>query len=138
MQAYRDFTLDSTNFPQSEVKSFVDGLHANGQHFVPIVDPGIMIYSGYDAYESGVKKDLFVKDIKGNYYMTQVWPGPTYMPDFFNPETSAWWQGQLQSFHDMVPYDGAFVPATLHPLSSVSFIVLHDIFSNHFCHDNLL
>eukprot|EP01032_Pedospumella_encystans_P025930 gene25930-29291_t len=42
MQNYKDFTLDSTNFPQAEVSSFVKGLHANGQHFVPIIDPGIM------------------------------------------------------------------------------------------------
>lgn len=34
------------NFPLSEVRSFVDQLHKNGQHFVPIVDPGIMVYKG--------------------------------------------------------------------------------------------
>lgn len=56
MQEYRDFTWSSTNFPADQVKQFVDGLHANGQHFVPIVDPGIMVYANYDAYETGVKE----------------------------------------------------------------------------------
>jgi len=85
MQNYRDFTVDSVNFPAAEMKSFVETLHSNGQHFVPIIDPGIMVLSGYDAYEAGLKQDLFVKDISGGYYLGQVWPGPTYFPDFFHP-----------------------------------------------------
>jgi alpha-glucosidase (family GH31 glycosyl hydrolase) len=40
MQNYRDFTLDAVNFPQAEVAKFVNQLHQNGQHFVPIIDPG--------------------------------------------------------------------------------------------------
>jgi alpha-D-xyloside xylohydrolase len=72
MQNYRDFTTDSVNFPTAEVASFVNGLHKNGQHFVPIVDPGIMVYSGYDAYEKGMKMDIFIKDIKGSPYLGQV------------------------------------------------------------------
>ena len=40
MEAYRDFTLSSKNFPADEMKSFVNQLHANGQSFVPIIDPG--------------------------------------------------------------------------------------------------
>ena len=44
MQNYRDFTTDSVNFPTAEVKSFVNQLHTQGQHFVPIIDPGIMVY----------------------------------------------------------------------------------------------
>ena len=37
MEAYRDFTTDPTNFPLSEMSTFVASLHENGQHFVPIV-----------------------------------------------------------------------------------------------------
>ena len=40
-------------FPQAQVASFVDGLHDKGMHFVPIVDPGIMVAPGYDAYDQG-------------------------------------------------------------------------------------
>ncbi len=86
MQNYRDFTWDSVNFPQEEVVSFVNKLHANGQHFVPIVDPGIMVKDGYPAYEDGMKRDIFVKDLAGGYYLGQVWPGPTYFPDFLHPD----------------------------------------------------
>jgi hypothetical protein len=30
-----------------------------------------MVYSGYDAYDRGVKEGLFIKDIKGGYYLGQ-------------------------------------------------------------------
>eukprot|EP01039_Chlorochromonas_danica_P004765 gene4765-5225_t len=109
MQNYRDFTFDSVNFPQAQVASFVDKLHNNGQHFVPIVDPGIMVYSGYEAYDRGVKEDLFIKDLNGNNYLGQVWPGPTYFPDFLNPGAQSYWTDQIKDFHNIVPADGIWI-----------------------------
>lgn len=109
MQDYRDFTWDSKNFPASEVKQFVDSLHSQGMHFVPIVDPGIMVYSGYDAYEEGVKEDLFIKDVSGGYYLGQVWPGPTYFPDFLHPKTQSYWTNQIKKFWTTVNVDGIWI-----------------------------
>jgi len=45
MQNYLDFTLDSVNYPEKELSSFVEELHANGQHYVLILDPGMHISS---------------------------------------------------------------------------------------------
>jgi alpha-D-xyloside xylohydrolase len=109
MQNYKDFTFDAMNFPQAEVASFVDGLHKGGMHFVPIIDPGIMVQQGYDAYDQGVKQDLFVKDITGDYYLGQVWPGPVHFPDFLHPSTQAYWTNQIQSVHDAVEIDGLWI-----------------------------
>jgi len=109
MQNYRDFTTDAVNFPAAQMKSFVEGLHSAGQHFVPIIDPGIMVMPGYDAYDTGLKQDLFVKDISGGYYLGQVWPGPTYFPDFFHPSAQSYWTDQIQNFYDMVPVDGLWI-----------------------------
>eukprot|EP01038_Epipyxis_sp_PR26KG_P009449 gene9449-12733_t len=109
MQNYRDFTFDSVNFPQEQVSAFVYQLHSNGQHFVPIVDPGIMVKSNYDAYEQGLKEDLFVKDIKGGYYLGQVWPGPTYFPDFLHPSAQDYWTSQMKTFHEAVNVDGIWI-----------------------------
>ncbi len=79
MQNYRDFTYDSSQFPQSEVSAFVNRLHTNGQQFVPIIDPGIMVYGGYPAYESGLKQDVFLKDVSGGCFLGQVWPGKVFI-----------------------------------------------------------
>ena len=65
MEAYRDFTTDPLLFPLDEVAAFVNDLHSKGMHFVPIIDPGIMVYAGYEAYERGIREELFVKDLTG-------------------------------------------------------------------------
>ena len=109
MQSYRDFTWDSKAFPVQEVAAFVSRLHAGGQHFVTIVDPGIMVYEGYGAYEEGMQKDLFIKDLTGSPYLGQVWPGPTYFPDFFHPEAAQYWENQLGAFLAEIPVDGIWI-----------------------------
>lgn len=110
MQDYRDWTWSAGNFDQKQVVSFVDGLHQKGMHFVSIVDPGIMIYSGYEAYEQGVKEDIFIKDLtKGDYYMGQVWPGPVNFPDFLHPKTQGYWTNSVKNFHANVQVDGLWI-----------------------------
>ena len=93
----------------SQVAAFVDGLHEKGMHFVPIIDPGIMVYPGYEAYERGVKEGLFIKDISGGNYLGQVWPGPTFFPDFLHPSAQSYWTDQIKSFYEMVNVDGLWI-----------------------------
>lgn len=110
MEEYRDFTWSSSNFNQQDVAKFVDGLHSEGMHFVPIIDPGIMVYN-YPAYNEGMKiQDLFVRDLTGeNPYLGQVWPGPVYFPDFLNPATQNYWTEQLRGFWEGVNVDGLWI-----------------------------
>ena len=100
MEEYRDFTTDPVSFPVNEMKKFLNYLHSQNQHMVPIIDPGIMVKSGYPAYEDGIKHDIFIKDIKGGNYLGQVWPGPTLFPDFFHPNAQEYWTAQLRAFYD--------------------------------------
>jgi len=110
MQNYRDFTLDSVNFAPTEVAKFVDQLHDNGQHFVPIVDPGIMVNENDATYQNGMKEGVFIRDVTGEYYLGQVWPGPTYFPDFLNPKAQSFWTSSLKSFHDnLAQFDGIWI-----------------------------
>jgi alpha-glucosidase len=66
MHAYLDFTLDPTNFPEADMTTLVNNLHANDQYFVPIVDPGIYVSDPTNpSFVRGVEDNVFVKDING-------------------------------------------------------------------------
>lgn len=115
MNAYKDFTTDPNQFPISELQSFINDLHLNGQFFVPIVDPGIYAVPAsstddvYSALVDGLNQNVFVYDLEGNTYLGQVWPGPTYFPDWFAVNASKYWFNQLSAFHKLVPYDGLWI-----------------------------
>ncbi len=68
------FALRDRSFVR--LQAFVARLHAAGQRWVPILDPGIHIRSGYYAYDSGVAQDVFLRDISGGYYVGQVRRNP--------------------------------------------------------------
>ncbi|KAJ1414115.1 family 31 glycoside hydrolase [Ochromonadaceae sp. CCMP2298] len=110
MSRYWDFTLDEARFPLQQTQTFIDTLHKNGQRFVPIVDPGIYVKDqSYSAYTEGVKMDVFVKDMHGDAYLSQVWPGPTNFPDWYAPNTQAYWSQQISQFHSLLAFDGLWI-----------------------------
>ena len=111
MQAYKDFTFSEENFPLADMQRFVDGLHAKGQRYVPIVDPAIYVQdANYSAYTEGLEMDVFVKDLYGvENYLSQVWPGPTYFPDWFAANAQAYWTAQMQGFFDNIKFDGIWI-----------------------------
>ncbi len=97
MEKYKIFTWDNRNF--SNPKAMIDEIKAMGFHVVIMCDPGIKIEEGYEAYDDGIKKDVFIKYQDGENYAGQVWPGWCHFPDFTNPKTRAWW---ATKFHDYV------------------------------------
>jgi len=43
MQNYLDFTTDAVNYPEHELKKFIEELHEGGQQYVLILDPGMCL-----------------------------------------------------------------------------------------------
>ncbi|KAL4105968.1 hypothetical protein PRIC1_004023 [Phytophthora ramorum] len=109
MKSYHDFTLDPTNFPQAKMAAFMDEVHASGQKFVPIIDPGIPDDTNDYAYTKGLSMDVFIKDTSGKPYLGQVWPGPTVFPDFFHPNAKSYWGEQIQLMHKSFAFDGLWI-----------------------------
>lgn len=98
MEAYKDFTISDERFPDFE--DFVKEMKAKNIHLVPIIDAGVKIEKGYDVYEEGVERGYFVKDSEGKDYVTAVWPGLTYFPDFLNSEVRHWFGLKYKTLTD--------------------------------------
>ena len=99
MEKYKIFTWDKKNF--SNPKAMIDEIKAMGFHVVIMCDPGIKIEEGYEAYEDGIKKDVFIKYQDGENYAGQVWPGWCHFPDFTNPKSRAWWASKFKDYVDL-------------------------------------
>jgi hypothetical protein len=57
------------------MKTFVEGLHEKGQHWVAIQDAGVAADKGYKAYEEGTRDRVWITDHQGKDYLGQVRPG---------------------------------------------------------------
>ncbi|GAP44323.1 alpha-glucosidase, glycosyl hydrolase family GH31 [Lentimicrobium saccharophilum] len=89
MDAYKIFTWHPDRF--SNPAKLLSDLKAMGIHTTLIVDPGIKVEKGYEAYEDGLQKDIFAKYPDGAVYTAQVWPGWCHFPDFTKPAAREWW-----------------------------------------------
>ncbi|WP_242919933.1 glycoside hydrolase family 31 protein [Pontibacter liquoris] len=98
MDAYKLFTWNKDRFPNPAAMN--KKLEDMGFKTTVIVDPGIKVEEGYEAYENGKKADIFLKYVDGQYYTGQVWPGWTHFPDFTSEKGRAWWRGQVKRFAD--------------------------------------
>lgn len=94
MDHYKLFTWDKDRFP--DPAGMIGKLDEMGFKVTTIVDPGIKVEKGYDAYESGIRKDIFVKYADGGNFSAQVWPGWCHFPDFTNKKAREWWAEQLK------------------------------------------
>jgi alpha-glucosidase len=83
MNQYRDFENDLNTFPYDKGKKFLSQLHANDQHYIPIVDSAIYDPNptndsdAYPTYDRGVDASAFMLNPDGSLYIGEVWPGYT-------------------------------------------------------------
>ncbi|TDZ13568.1 Alpha-glucosidase [Colletotrichum spinosum] len=120
MNQYRDFENDKTSWTYEDGEKFLDKLHSDGQHFVPIVDSAI--YSPnpdkkddkYPTYGRGLEADAFVLNPDGSLYVGAVWPGYTVFPDWVGAvlgksKTFDWWKAELVQWFKKVKFDGIWI-----------------------------
>lgn len=99
MEDYKLFTWNKKLFPNPS--KMISELKDLGFRTTAILDPGIKIEKGYQAYESGLNEDIFVKSSDGKTrYRAQVWPGWCNFPDFTNPKARNWWSENLKVLAD--------------------------------------
>jgi len=96
MDGFRCFTFDPELFPDPEALN--DDLHEMDFHSVWMIDPGIKLDPGYDVYDSGTERDVWVKTAAGETYVGEVWPGDCVFPDYTNAAVREWWAGLYEEF----------------------------------------
>lgn len=109
LQSFRDFTVSPERY--SDLGSFVDDLHKNNQHYIPIIDAAIPAapQNDTDKYPPGTRGkelDVFLKNENGTLYIGQVWPGYTYFVDEHHPKADEWWAEAYTNLSKQVRYDG--------------------------------
>lgn len=62
---FRNAEFDPLRYPVNQMSAFVEELHANGQHWVPILDAGVAAAPGYTAFEEGTKDNIWIRDYTG-------------------------------------------------------------------------
>jgi alpha-glucosidase len=102
MDRRRVFTTDPERYPLDLYKDLVDTIHARDQHYIVMVDPAVYYSEPNPARDAGLEYDAFIKDTDGSVYKGVVWPGPSYFPDWFHPNTQKYWTEQFTSFFDGV------------------------------------
>jgi alpha-glucosidase (family GH31 glycosyl hydrolase) len=99
---YEDFTIDEKRFPLDRMAKITQNYR-----YVPIIDAGIKT-SG-NAYEEGLKQNVFLKDADGKTYVGRVWPGATAFVDFFSANASKYWSAMLDNLYNKVKFSGIWL-----------------------------
>jgi alpha-glucosidase (family GH31 glycosyl hydrolase) len=107
----RDFTHNA-NYAVDEGREFLARLHANGQYWMPILDPNIYVpdptnaSDAYGTYDRGKALDLYIKNGDEDYIGAE-WPGFSVWPDF-TADTSVqqYWTDEFKRYFEQLEYDG--------------------------------
>jgi alpha-glucosidase len=120
MNQYRDFENDQNTFGYAEGAQFLAGIHANGQHYIPIVDSAIYVPNpqnasdAYPIFNRGNASDAFMLNPDGSLYIGEVWPGYTVFPDWIGAVLNGtgafeWWATELSTWHENISFDGIWI-----------------------------
>lgn len=114
----RIFTDNSGHYDLGPGKEFLDRLHANGQYYLPILDPNVYIPNpnnasdAYATYDQGADMNVYIRNgYDENYYVGAEWPGLSVWPDFLPsvPQSQEFWTQQIKQFHEKLAFDGLWL-----------------------------
>lgn len=111
LELNRIFT-NSEHYPIDQGKAFLDRLHANGQYYMPILDPNVYVPNPtnssdvYPTYDRGAELEAYIRDGNDSYYYGAQWPGISVWPDFIVPQGQQFWTEQIKAFHGKLDFDG--------------------------------
>ncbi|MDP9339211.1 MAG: glycoside hydrolase family 31 protein [Acidobacteriota bacterium] len=100
-QGNAPFTVNRQYFPNFE--KMIEDFRAQGVRTVLITDLHIKkdANHNYTPYDSGMQRDMFVKNPDGSVFVGLVWPGDSVFPDFTRTKAREWWGEQYQGFVGM-------------------------------------
>ena len=109
IDSYNDYQIFSVNNETfKDLGEYVnDTLHKDHAHFIPIIDIGVGATTNDKYIDLGKNLTCFIKSnyTKKELYL-EVWPGATAFPDYFNPNTTLFWEYGLTEYQKLVHYDG--------------------------------
>jgi alpha-glucosidase len=120
MNQYRDFENDEVRFGYEEGAKFLSKIHANGQHYIPIVDSAVYIPNPtnasdtYPIFDRGNATNSFMLNPDGSLYIGAVWPGYTAFPDWVGAIMAdggafSWWVDEISRWYQNITFDGIWI-----------------------------
>ncbi|KAL8243908.1 hypothetical protein R6Q59_010166 [Mikania micrantha] len=114
----RIFTLNPGHYDQAQGIEFLNRLHANGQYYLPILDPNVYVPNpanasdSYPTYDRGAALEAYIRTTTGDFYIGDEWPGFSVWPDFLVSSAQEFWTNEIQNFHNVIPFDGFWLDVT--------------------------
>lgn len=113
---YRDFTNNQETYPLPAFTNFIEQLHANGQHYVPIIDSNIYVSNpdnasdSYPTWERGASLQTYIRDPStGDFYYGDNWPGFSVWADWLLSSSQDFWNNEIVQWHSGTPFDGIWI-----------------------------
>ena len=128
MDGYRCFTWNLKSFPKPG--EMIRDLESQGFKTIAIIDPGIKVDPDYSVYQEGIAGDHFCRQMDGDLYTGQVWPGSCHFPDFTKPSVRDWWAGL---FKGLIEEDG--IAGIWNDMNEPADFNKDKTFPNHIRHD---
>lgn len=93
-------------------------------HYIPLIDVGVSLEDKL-AIGKGKEMNIFIKSKqKASHYEAVVWPGKVHFVDYLHPNSSIFWESQLDRLHKLIPFSGVWLdmnePSNFHGNEPIS------------------